>query len=238
MQLVILVMLVTTVAGVVQSVTGFGAGILVMLVLPYFFPVMTSSALSGSITTVLSMGLVWTYRKYIHKELLMWPLVGYLITSTLTIRYLSGLKSDLMLKLLGICLIGLALYFLFFSHRIHVKGTRTTAVICAALSGFLGGAFGMSGPPMVIYYLAVLDKKEDYLGTLQAFFTIGGIYMFTQRVWTGIYTWDMVPLTLCGIAAILLGKGIGRRIIDRIDEEKMRKLIYLFLIFTGILNVL
>lgn len=238
MQLILVVMMAAVIAGMVQSVTGFGAGIIVMMVLPYFFPVLTGSAISGSITTVLSIGLAWNYRKYIHKELIAWPLVGYFLTSTLTIRYLSGLKSEILLKLLGICLIGLALYFLFFSDRIHVKGTKTTAIVCAGLSGFLGASFGMSGPPMVIYYLAVLDKKEEYLGTLQTFFSIGGSYVFVQRVFSGIYTMDMVPLTLCGIAAILFGKEIGRRIIDRIDEQKMRKLIYLFLIFTGVLNLL
>ncbi len=236
MQLILVVMA-AVVAGVVQSVTGFGAGILIMMVLPYFFPVMTSSAISGSITTVLSIGLAWTYRKHIHKELIAWPLVGYMLTSTLTIRYLSGLKSDLMMRLLGGCLIALALYFLFFSDRIHVKGTKTTAIVCAALSGFLGAAFGMSGPPMVIYYLAVLDKKEEYLGTIQTFFSIGGLYVFGQRVFNGIYTADLIPLTLLGIAAILLGKGIGRRIIDRINEKVMRKIIYVFLILTGMLNL-
>ena len=46
-----------------------------------------------------------------------------------------------------------------------------------------------------------------------------------------------LPLTLLGIAAINVGKLFGLRIFQRLDGEKLRKIVYVFIGISGLMNV-
>ena len=90
---------------------------------------------------------------------------------------------------------------------------------------------------MVVYFLAVLQDKKRYLGTIQFFFFITGSYNFILRILKGIYTAKMIPYTLLGIVAVMIGKHIGEKIVDRINRDTMQKVIYVFLGLTGLMNL-
>jgi len=47
----------------------------------------------------------------------------------------------------------------------------------------------------------------------------------------------MIPLTIVGLAAISFGSGIGLKILNKLNKEIMRKLIYAFVGIFGILTV-
>ena len=55
----LIVALTAAAAGAVQTVTGFGAAVVLMLVLPHLFGVVTASALSMSICIALTASLAW-----------------------------------------------------------------------------------------------------------------------------------------------------------------------------------
>ena len=55
----LIVALTAAAAGTVQTVTGFGAAVVLMLVLPHLFGVVTASALSMSICIALTASLAW-----------------------------------------------------------------------------------------------------------------------------------------------------------------------------------
>ena len=61
----IIVCLISALAGFVQTVTGFGAVVTMMLVLPYLFEMVDAATMSLTISLVFCMVLCWQYRKYI-----------------------------------------------------------------------------------------------------------------------------------------------------------------------------
>ncbi|MCF0108572.1 MAG: sulfite exporter TauE/SafE family protein, partial [Erysipelotrichaceae bacterium] len=79
------IVLLALIAGIVQGVTGFGAGIVMMMGFPYFFSLPVSAALSGTIGTMLSVTMTWTYRKFINWKELVLPTIVYNAVSTLCI---------------------------------------------------------------------------------------------------------------------------------------------------------
>ena len=131
----------------------------------------------------------------------------------------------------------LSIYFLTISGKLKVKANLTSVTICAIISGIMGGLFGIGGPPMVIYFLAAIDDKDRYLGTIQTFFFITGAYTFIFRVINGIYTMDLIPYTILGVAGIMIGTVLGRKFVDRINADTMKKMVYLFLGFAGLTNL-
>ena len=224
-------------AGAIQAVTGFGAGIIMMLFFPSFFPVLEAGALSAAINLTATGATSWKYRKKIEFRLTVVPSVFFIFAATAALSLVSYVSTDILLKLFGAFLVMLSIYFLTTSGNLNVRGILLTAGICSLISGVASGLFGIGGPPMVVYFLAVLQDKKRYLGTIQFFFFITGSYNFILRILKGIYTAKMIPYTLLGIVAVMIGKHIGEKIVDRINRDTMQKVIYVFLGLTGLMNL-
>ncbi len=223
--------------GIIQTTTGFGSGIFVMLFFPLFLPMLQSSALSTLITVWLCLLIAWRYRQYIDPKIVVLPAIFYLVVSGVTITVASKLNIAGLKAYFGLFLVAAAVYFMFFAKKIKLKPTVPAAAVCSTISGVASGLFGIGGPPMVLYFLAATeDKKENYLGTTQAFFALTSIYNTTIRAINGIITVDLLPLVIPGILGIWLGKIFGQKIVDRINIEQLKKLIYAFLGVSGIVT--
>lgn len=225
--------------GLVQSVTGFGAGIMMMIFMPSFLPLLEASAVSSLVTIPMQLALIYNYRKYIRVDYLWKPLAFYLLMSAIAITVAAGQDMTGLKIGFGAFLIVLSVYFMFFSSRLKIRAGWVSAAVCGGISGASSGLFGIGGPPMVLYFLALTgNDKYVYLGTLQVFFCITSFYTTTVRVINGIFTWELIPFVLVGSAGILTGKTIGTRIVEKINTETMKKLVYLFLGFAGLVNVI
>lgn len=231
------VMLASIGGGVIQTTTGFGYGIFVMLFYPLFLPLLQSSALSSMIGMWLSTTLAWYYRKHADYRALALPIVVYMIVSTICIYISTKVNMGGLKAYFGLFLILVAVYFIFFSKRIHLKANAGSATVCSTLSGAASGFFGIGGPPMVLYYLAVAgEDKLKYLGSLQMFFFFTGISNIVSRVANGIITKEVVLLVIPGIIGQIIGKTIGLKIVDRINIEQLKRVIYFFLAAAGALT--
>jgi uncharacterized membrane protein YfcA len=178
--------------------------------------------------------LIIQYRKWIRPKLIAIPLVAYLIANAIGVNAAKASDVSKLKAIFGIFLIVMALYFIFIAKKIHIRGSWKSAIVCGGLSGFLAGMFGIGGPPMALYMLAVTeDNKHMYIANIMTVFVMGCISSFIIRLTSGIFTVDMFPLVLPGVVGVWLGKQIGVRILDRINIETVRKCVYGFLIFSG-----
>ena len=140
----------------------------------------------------------------------------------------KNLELGVMKMIFSLFLIALALYFIFFSQKIRLEANLQTVLVCASLAGAANGFFGIGGPPMALYFLAVTKEKEEYIGTTQTYFLLTSVYTTIIRIMSGVFDRELLLLALPGIAAILIGEWIGGRIVDKISYDKMTKLIYFF----------
>ena len=229
--------LITAVLGVtggfVQAITGFGAGIIIMLALPGFLPMNIAPTVSNIVTSPLTVSIALRYKRYAVPKLVIVPAVIYLAASTAAIRLSMHLNLTALKMAFGFVLIALAVYFMLFSGKIQVKGSFLTALVCCAIAGFLGGFFGIGGPTLAIYFLSVTKEKEEYLGTLNLLFVLTNTYQVVFRAFSGLITAACVPYLIIGTAAILIGSFLGGRVVGRINGDTMKKVIYIFLAFAG-----
>jgi len=237
-QMIPIVLLPALLAGTIQTVTGFGGGIIMMLFFPLVMPMLKASALSTLITLYLTATLSWKLRRQADWSVMFLPLAVFLVSTTLALQLAMQMDTQRMTLLFGAFLMALSVYFIRFSDRIHLKASQKNGSICAALSGLCSGMFGISGPPMVVYYLSVLgDDKMRYLATTQVFFCLSSIYNTAMRVARGILTADMIPLFLFGLVGMAAGKRIGLYILSRIDAAAMKKAVYVFLAISGAITL-
>ena len=91
-------------AGLVQGVTGFGAGVLLMLFYPLLFSVAQSSAMSQCLCTVLCLSVLLRYRRSIRFRHCVLPLVFYFPCYFLALQQAVSMNTDALKPVLGLFL--------------------------------------------------------------------------------------------------------------------------------------
>lgn len=220
-------------AGLIQTLTGFGSGVVIMLVLPLLVPLIEASTISNSITLFLCTSLAWQYRKNINLKLILFPLIVFYAVSGVILKMIPSMNSSMLEPYFGLFLMGLSIYFFVYSEKIKIKANQVTAGICATLSGVVSALFGVAGPPMVIYFLYATSNKEEYQGTIQFYFFLTCLYTFVMRIYNGLLNQNMIIPIIVGIVAITIGQLLGNKLIKQIDTMRIKKIIYCFLAFSG-----
>lgn len=226
-------------AGIVQGVTGFGGGIVLMLALPFYFAIPQGAGITASMGIALCSSMVFRYRKVIQVKKAAIPSVLCIIVSSIVINFATTIDQVVMKKAFGVFLILLAAYYLFFKKSVsNRKLGPTVSIVCIVISAICDGLFGIGGPLMVLYFMNMTDSTYEYLGTLQLFFLINSIYNTAFRFYKGILLPEHLIYIGVGICGILSGVVIANKIVDRLNADMMRKLIYIMIGVSGILNLI
>ena len=179
------------------------------------------------------------YWKHIHFQTLVAPTIAYMILCALLIRFSTEVDQSLIQKGFGIFLICLCIdsFFLQKENRPHKKNL-VLSILCIAFSAVFDSFFSIGGPLLVIYFMARTDSTKAYMGTIQAFFFINYAYSSVVRVINGILLPSHLAVTLVCSAAVLLGGVIAQKLVSRLDEQMVRKLIYIMIGVSGVWNLL
>lgn len=237
--LILLLFLFSTGASFVQRVSGFGFGIFIMTVLPYLLPSYgEATTLSGMLSLTQSLFIFATHYKYVNWKRLLPMLITFLVVSFFAVRFVAEAAETHLKLLLGIILIIMSLYFLFFNGKFKIKPTLKLEISLGTLSGAMGGLFGMQGPPAVVFYLASEKDKDHYLGMLQAYFLIGNAVMTLYRSRFGLLTESVAWGWVYAVAGIPLGGYIGKIVFDKLSGDTLRKIVYIYMAISGLVAII
>ena len=219
----------------IQRVSGFGFGIVFMTAAPYLMPSYgEATALSGTLALVCAIVTGVLYFKYIPWKKLIPILLTFLVISFFAVRLVSKVDSRTLKHILGVALILISIYFYKFNGKLRMKPTAPVQVGMGAISGVMGGLFGMQGPPAVLYFISCTERKEEYMAITQWYFIIGNIAMTFYRAGNGFVTSSVGKGWLIGVGAVILGLLTGSKAYDKIPMERLRKVVYLFIGISGI----
>ncbi len=225
-------------AGFINSLTGFGSAIMIMLFLPGSFGITSAASLTSSVCIGLNLVTFWQYRKSINWRISLICSFFYAIVSVTAINMAADLDLSLLSALFGGFLVLLSVYFLFFAGKFTIKATVPALILTGLFSGIGGGLFSIGGPLLAVVCLNATQSREEYVGTIQSIFFLTAIPGMTTRILKGLYTADMIPLTLIGFAVALIGKYAGKLTAQRMNGELLKKLIYVYIGFAGIVNII
>ncbi|MCQ2959602.1 MAG: sulfite exporter TauE/SafE family protein [Bacteroidales bacterium] len=235
---IVSLILLCTGASFVQRVCGFGFGVFIMTMLPYLCPSYgEATTLSGILSALQSLYVLLVLYRLVDWKRLILISLSFTLFSFFAIKFVASATDSILKILLGIVLILLSLYFLFVSPKLQVKPTKTLQVSMGALSGIMGGLFGMHGPPAVIYFLAVEVNKYRYMAVCQAYFLLTNIIMTFFRAQNGFLTPFVGWGCLYACVGVVIGSFLGRKVFDKLPTEKLRNVIYIYMIFSGIVAI-
>ena len=224
-------------AGMVQTVTGFGSGVVLIMILPRFFDMLAAPAINNVVSMGLTVVLSWQYRKHIDFKTVVRPAVPFAAASAAAIWASKRMDLSVLGVVFGVFLMGLSLYFFLFDQRVRLKADLPTVLFCSVVSGVFAGLFGVGGPLMALYFVQITRDRREYVGTIQFFFTITNSFTFLTRIFSGTFTLSLLPVTLAGLGGILVGKHLGVRVGDRLDADSMKKIIYVFVGISGVITL-
>ena len=228
-------------AGFLTATVGFGGAIFTMLILPLVLPFLSCVGLSTTISFAGTVALAWQFRRHARWRELWLPMGVYLLLAVPAIFIVSSLDILRLKIAVSVFLVLLVVYNLSCVRRggdLRIPKTKLATVICAVTSGLAAGFFGIGGPPMALYFLAITENdKNAYIGTLQWFFTISMVFTVGARFVTGIMTLDLLPLALCGMAASLAGKELGVRVVSRLNIRTLKILVCVFIMVAGLATI-
>jgi len=226
-------------AAFVQRVSGFGFGIFIMTMLPYLMPSYgEATTLSGMLALVTSAIIVWRMHKFIDWKKLLPILITFLIISWFAVQFVSLAGDGILKRILGAILILVSIWFFFFNEKVHIAPTLPMQIGMGSVSGVMGGLFGMQGPPAVLYFLAIAERKEEYMALAQCYFLIGNCTMTLYRASSGFLTPVVWTYWLYGLLAVLIGTWIGSLVFKHIPIRMLRKIIYAYMAISGIIALI
>lgn len=240
MTMILTMLGITFLAGVVQGVTGFGAGIVMMMVLPMFFETLgTAAGVSTAIAVILSGTMVYTYRKFVEPKKIIPPAILYIAVCSAVIVVSKYINQAIMKKVFGVFLVILAIYYLFINKSNEKKKlSLPVSLAFIIISAACDGLFGIGGPLMVLYFLSTTHNTHEYLGNIQAFFFINCIYNTFFRFYNGIIGLEHLQYFVIGWIGILVGGFVANKLVNKIDGNLVKKLTYVMIGVAGIINII
>lgn len=223
------------VASVIQGISGFAFGMVVLMVFPYLFGYTKSLVLASLMAAVLVCYNAYLYRKSINWQWVPWWVGVFIVTDLASMLVLKHVGDDpIWYKLMGVIFILMALYLLWGQKVLHVKANKKSLLVLGGGSGLIMGAFGVGGPLMAAFFLEATKNKEEYLGTTQVICVITMALDVVLRVLNGMFSSDLIGFTLLGIVFMVAGLLIARRLVRHMDALTMRRFICLVVMVDGV----
>lgn len=214
---------------------GFGFGIFIMTMLPFLMPSFgEATCTSGLLAMSTSAYVVYKMRKHLRVRKLIVPLLAFVVVSSAAIFTMKGLDEWFLRMILAITLILASFYFILFSTKIRLRATFHAQVCIGALSGLMGGFFGMQGPPAVLYFLQSEPDKEHYMALIQAYLLVSNIMMLLVRAYNGFLTAAVGWAFLWGIGGVAIGTALGTMAFRHIPQHAFRYVVYAYIGVSGI----
>ena len=213
------VLLISFFATLVRSSLGFGEALVAVPLLLFFLPAEVAVPLAVMLSVVIALVIVIQDHKKIHFDSAKWLILYALLGLPLGIYILTNADEGIMKIMLALLILLYSLYSLFSKKQQTLKkDSKWDLFLCGFLSGILGGAYGLNGPPLVIYGNLRRWTPTHFRATLQAYFlpvsllSVIGFY-YKGLVTTQLNTYFLYSL-LSTIPAIFIGRYINRKLKD------------------------
>ncbi len=222
-------------ASAAQAVTGFGFALVLVPLLAIVYDPKLVVIISISLGLVCKLPLlISTWRQVQLLQIVPLSLTAIVGTYFGT-QILLRADADVLRLVIGFVVVLLASPMLF-DYRRPVIRERLAALGVGFVSGVLGGATSMGGPPVVLLGVNQGWRKESFRANLLAFFVVSNSSSLVNLAGAGALTPTALALDLLLVPATAVGILAGNWLFKRIDHDRFRKLVVLLVIATGLLS--
>jgi len=230
------VLLVVFLATTIRSTFGFGEGLLAVPLLALTIPIGIAAPLAVLLSITVALVVVVQDWRRIHLRSAVWLLAPTFLGIPLGVMLLTSRHQHLVKAVLAIAIMAFSGYSLLGKKppQLH-RDSRPWLLACGFLAGLFGGAFGMNGPPLVIYGAMRRWSPQHFRATLQGYFLPASLVAMTAYWFAGVWVPAVTRYYLLSLPVAIPAIFLGRWVNHRLRGDSFLVYVYAGLLCVGLI---
>lgn len=233
------VLLVVFLATLLRSAMGFGEALFAVPLLALCLPLKVAAPLAVLVSITIAAAIVAQDWRKIHLRSAKWLVLSTFLGIPAGLLLLTSSHQRAVKAALAIVILAFATYSLVGARPPELRrDSRRWLAGCGFLAGVLGGAYGMNGPPLVIYGAMRRWSPEHFRATLQGYFLPASIAGMAGYWIAGLWIPAVTRYYLISLPAMIPAIFLGRAVNRRLRAETFLRYACLVLLVVGALLLL
>jgi len=221
------VLFIILIATGIRSAFGFGEALVAVPLLAFWIPLPVAAPLAVLVSITIAGIVVVQDWKKIHLRSAGWLVFSSLLGIPLGLLLLTNSHQRGVKAVLALIIIAFSVYSLIGRAPLELKqDSRRWLLGCGFFAGVLGGAYGMNGPPLVVYGTMRRWSAQHFRATLQGYFLPASVIGMSGYWLTGLWTATVTRFYLLSLPVTFLGVYLGRLINHRLQGDTFFKYLY------------
>ncbi len=223
-------------ATLIRSIFGFGEALIAVPLLALIIRIEIAAPVVVLISiTVAAVVVAQDWRK-IHVKSTGWLLAPTFLGIPLGIALLTSVHQGIVKATLAIIIVAFSGYSLLGRRPPELQSdSRPWLLGCGFLAGVLGGAYGMNGPPLVIYGAMRRWSPQHFRATLQGYFFPASLVAMAGYWFAGLWVPTVTHYYLISLPVVLPAVFLGRTVNHRLRGDSFLRYVHAGLICIGVL---
>jgi uncharacterized membrane protein YfcA len=215
-------------AAIVRGFSGFGFGMLTITSMSLVLAPATVVPAMFVLEVAAGIHLLPSIWRHVH-----WRSIGIIVVTSIActpmgVYLLANVPAEPMKIAIAIVVFATAAALLSGLQMRRMPTSMETAATGAA-SGVLNGAFGMGGPPIILFFLGSSIALQAGRASIIAAFLAMDFAALPTLYGFGLFTREAVMLALVSLPALVVGVFLGSRLVGRVEERAARRAVLLLL---------
>lgn len=226
-------------ATLVRSAFGFGEALIAVPLLALLIPLEVAAPLAVLVSVTIAGVVVAQDWRQVHWQSARWLLAATLGGIPVGLMLLTSSHKAAVKVALAVVIVAFSLFALVGRSLVgrglpQIKGEgRRWMLGFGFCAGVLGGAFGMNGPPLVIYGAMRRWTAQQFRATLQGYFLPASLVGLVGYWMAGLWVARVTRLYLMCLPILLPAIWLGRVVNHRLHGDAFLRYVYLGLLAIG-----
>lgn len=219
----------------IRSTFGFGEALVAVPLLALCMPIRVATPLAVLLSISIAAIIIAQDWKKIHFRSALSLLLATCLGIPFGLLLLIGSHEQIIKIALALLLIGFATLSLTLLKHWHLHSDHHIWMLgCGFCAGVLGAAYGMNGPPLVVYGALRRWRAPQFRATLQGYFLPASALCMIGYWRAGLWTAEVTHYYLISLPFILPTIMLGRWINSRLHPNRFLNYVYVGLIVIGV----
>ncbi|MHB8302990.1 MAG: sulfite exporter TauE/SafE family protein [Acidobacteriaceae bacterium] len=225
-----------SIAAFLRSAFGFGEALFAVPVLALRIPLKIAAPLAVLVSITIAAIVVVQDWRHVQVRSATRLVVATLFGLPLGLFLLKSADQRWIKAALAVLILAFAVYSLLGRRPLASNSeNKIWAWICGFCAGVLGGAYGMNGPPLVIYGAMRGWSPQQFRATLQGYFLPASILGMCGYALTGMWTPAVTHYYLFSLSGVLPAIFLGRVVNLKLNSQSFLRYVYVGLAAIGFL---
>jgi len=216
----------------VRSAFGFGEALIAVPLLALIMPVDVAAPVAVLISVTVAIVVLAQDWRHVHVRSAGWLVLSTLVGTPLGLLLLTRVDGAVVKAALGTLIIAFSIHALIRRHRAALNDDRSAWAFGFA-AGVLGGAYGMNGPPLVMYGTLRRWTPQHFRATLQGYFLPASLMSMAGYALAGLWTPLVIRYYLVALPVVMLAIFLGRAANGRMDGRTFLRYVHAGLVAVG-----